>query len=103
MSPHEPHRDIGNDGNDLALQFIQEVLQFDLVTRHAEVETMYSVFHSCTLLSRSIIGRSGHRVIGSAAEQRERLTSVAFSGTKEVSSTGTLNTTLRIESPIPIL
>lgn len=36
---------IGDDGDDLSIQFVQELLQFHLITGHAQIELMYAVFH----------------------------------------------------------
>ena len=46
MSPEEPYRYVGDDGNDLARQSIQKLLQPALILRHSDVESMNRIAHS---------------------------------------------------------
>lgn len=45
MGPEKPDRHVWDDGDDLALQAVQELLQLTLVGRHAEIKAVNFVFH----------------------------------------------------------
>jgi hypothetical protein len=44
VNPEESQRDVRDDGDDLAFQAVQELLQFALITRHLKVEAMDTIF-----------------------------------------------------------
>lgn len=43
--PKKINRYIWEDRQDFPLQVVEELFQFALVTRHAKIEPVYSVFH----------------------------------------------------------
>jgi hypothetical protein len=45
VSPHRPERNVWYNRDDLALQAVQELLEFTLICRHPDLETVNSVFH----------------------------------------------------------
>jgi hypothetical protein len=45
VDPKSPHADVGDDGDDLAFQVVQELLEFALIGGHFDIETMHPVLH----------------------------------------------------------
>jgi hypothetical protein len=44
VDPEEAHRDVWNDGDDLAFEAVEKLLQFALIARHFDVKAMDAIF-----------------------------------------------------------